>query len=198
MRFLIENQKSLKEFGDIFKESFKKNEKEKNIENNEKEENIEKNKIDSKKVDSSFSKDHKIIISCEEENSFLKLLSLMENFPDKIVNIKKHPILVNFSKEWIYGFLGKTFRKINKINKQSSKHQKQVIDPKDKTHNIYESILNLVKQRDRNKLFSKLKDISLDYLKKEEKNILINISINIYNDLTDAQKEKIKNKYSNK
>ena len=122
----------------------------------------------------------------------------MENFPDKIVNIKKHPILVNFSKEWIYGFLGKTFRKINKINKQSSKHQKQVIDPKDKTHNIYESILNLVKQRDRNKLFSKLKDISLDYLKKEEKNILINISINIYNDLTDAQKEKIKNKYSNK
>ena len=202
VRFLTENRKPLIELRDFFKESSKGLIKiEQNNENNEKEkkESAEKNKNDYKKEEKNLSKGNNkksINLNEDEAKLFFKLLSLMEQFPNKMNDSKSHFILVDFTKKWIDGFLGKTFRKMNNINNKPYRHQKQVIDPITKTHNIYESILKLIKPRDRNKLFSKLKDISLEYLKEEEKSELINICFNIYNDFTDSQKEIIKEKYS--
>ena len=193
VRFLTENQETLVEFKDTFKklcDSKRKNEK--NKEKNEEEKVREENDNSSEHSKNSI----KINFTSEEEKSFIKLLSNMEKFPNKMINSKNHPVLVKITKDWIDGFIGKTFKNINNINKKPHKYQKKVITPEEKANNLYESILKLLKPRDRNKLFSKLVSIQLEFTNEEQKKKLLIICIDIYNDLTEAQKEKIKQQYS--
>ena len=219
-RFLTENQKELNEFRDTLNESNKiykdkiKNEQDKENEEKLKKENINnsskenddknnENKKEEKVKSSNLSNENrkenkenkKIIINLNDEQSkqFSNLISEMIKFPDKLDNKENHYILIRFAKDWIDGFLGKIFLK--NINEKKF-YRKPKIDKEKKTENIYESILKLNESNDVKKLFSKLNSISLDLVDEQKKLVLKNICINIYNDLTDPQRGKIKEKYS--
>ena len=221
IRFLTENQKELIEFRDILNESDKiykdkikkeqeekeneeklKNEKKNNNNSSKENEDVNnENKKEEKEKSNNLSKENKskkenkkiINLNDEQSKQFSNLITEMKNFPGKIDDNKNPYILVRFAKDWIDGFLGKIF--LRNLNDKKI-YRKPKIDKETKTENIYESILKLYKSNDIKKLFSKINSISLELVEESKQYVLINICINIYNDLTDPQRGKIKEKYS--
>ena len=221
IRFFTENQKELIEFRDILNESDKiykdkikkeqeekeneeklKNEKKNNNNSSKENEDVNnENKKEEKEKSNNLSKENKskkenkkiINLNDEQSKQFSNLITEMKNFPGKIDDNKNPYILVRFTKDWIDGFLGKIF--LRNLNDKKI-YRKPKIDKETKTENIYESILKLYKSNDIKKLFSKINSISLELVEESKQYVLINICINIYNDLTDPQRGKIKEKYS--
>ena len=215
-RFLIENQKELCEIRDKYIEMKKTNDE--NIKKEEKEKEKEENlkNIDYKDKDKDKGKDKEIDtkmkqnrndnymdeeknqnnqkINKEELNGFFTLITYMKEFPEKIIDNKNHFILYNITKEWMDGFIGKIYGKI--INEQKFKFIKYKKEKKKKKQYNYETLYQLYKSNDIAKCYSILQSKSFeDDNNKEEQFKFINFAIKIYNDLTENQKSKIKEKY---
>ena len=215
VKFSTENQNELKEFRDFFLKRKKDNENEKkeNIEKEEKKENDESDtnvdipkKIEEEKkeeINNNNENKENSIKENEETKNFFKLAECMKKFPDKLNKNKEISVLKKATEAWMKALIASKTKeeeeeeKINKKNNYSYKSNGQKLSKEEKVKILYTSICNLYDEGNFSKLFSKLNSIPLEYLNEKEKNKLINMSIQIYCDLTNSQKDKIKKKYSN-
>ena len=179
IRFFTENIKELKYLRDLTMEKEKIN----------KEEN-DKNSGDEKK--------NQIILKPEEKINLKKAFNNMNQYANEVNNYynknKNKYISYYAFKQIIEGFINPNLLKENEFVPYK---KKEVLDENQRTQLQYKTICELFEKNPIriDRLFGKLSNINLELLEENQKNKIIEISINIYNNLTENQRNKIKEKY---
>ena len=187
--FFIENIKDLCFLRDLSTNKRKKIIKEDTISQEENEE-INKEKI--KDTDKSALNSEEIFKLKKTFNNINKFAKEINNFIQK--QNKKQCVPYYAFNQLLDGFINPNILEQKKFIKK----EKQVLDDKQKSQIHYKEIIELY-QTNPNKvelLFGKLNNINLEFLEENEKNKLIEISINIYYYLTEKQRDKIEKKFS--
>ena len=162
-----------------------------------------KKEISKKEIEESKNNDEndEIILTPDEIEELKKAFNTINNFAKEVNNYitkknKYKNVFFESFKQLLEGFINPNTFKENKFIPK----KKEVIDDKQRAQIQYNNICQLL-EKDKDMihyeiLFGKLSNIKLENLEKEQLDNLIEISINIYYHLTDKQKEKISEKFS--